>query len=93
MDPFVLYLRRLHELATQYNGDRPAKQLVMEWLRNFNEAVKKAGVRSIDTFRNPGYGIDFKVSHLGACMNGVFLKGPAAGTKTNWGDVTGWGGD
>ncbi|KAL8649128.1 MAG: hypothetical protein Q9210_004588 [Variospora velana] len=110
-DPFVVYLRRLHELATQYNGDRPANQLVMEWLRHeeyndlqwtaliggvdddFTEVVEKAGVKSIATFRDPGYGIDVKVSHLGACMNGVLLKGPATGMDTNRGDVTGWGGD
>ncbi|KAI4172279.1 MAG: hypothetical protein LQ348_006807 [Seirophora lacunosa] len=111
VDPFVAYLRRLHELATQYGGDRPANQLVMEWLRHeeyndfqwkaliggvdddFIAAVEKAGVKSIGFFRDPGYGIDVKVSHLGACMNGVFLKGLADDTGINRGDVAGWGGD
>ncbi|KAL8928743.1 MAG: hypothetical protein Q9208_001521 [Pyrenodesmia sp. 3 TL-2023] len=110
-DPFVAYLRRLHQLATQYGGDRPANQLVMEWLRHeeyntfqwkaliggvddgFTTHVQDAGVTSIATFRDPEYGLDIKISHLGACMNGVFLEGLASGTNTNRADVTGWGGD
>lgn len=59
----------------------------------FTDYVEKAGVRSIATFRDPEYGLDVKASHLGACMNGVFLKGPAAGTATNRADVAGRGGD
>ncbi|KAL8911483.1 MAG: hypothetical protein Q9171_003344 [Xanthocarpia ochracea] len=110
-DPFIAYLRRLHDLAKQYGGDRPANQLVMEWLRHedyddarwttliggiddgFTEHVKKAGVTPIKEFKDPEYSIDIKVSHLGACMNGIFLKGSASGTDQNEGDVTGWGGD
>ncbi|KAL8754501.1 MAG: hypothetical protein Q9199_004295 [Rusavskia elegans] len=110
-NPFVDYLRRLHDLATKYKGDRPANQLVMEWLRHeeyngiewkaliggvdddFTEYVEKAGVSSLATFKDPEYGLDIKISHLGACMNGVFVKEPAAGTDTNRADVTGWGGD
>lgn len=110
-DPFVAYLRRLYELAKQYGGDRPANQLVMEWLRHeeynglewkaliggvddgFTAFVQKAGVTSIPTFRDPEYGLDAKASHLGACMNGVFLKGQASGTDNNRADVAGWGGD
>lgn len=60
---------------------------------DFIDRVKKAGVAPIATFKDPGYGLDVKVSHLGACMNGVYLKGPASGTDTNRADVTGWGGD
>ncbi|KAL8676626.1 MAG: hypothetical protein Q9186_006874 [Xanthomendoza sp. 1 TL-2023] len=110
-DPFIAYLRRLHGLALEYRGDRPANQLVMEWLRHseyngiqwkaliggvdddFTKHVEKAGVAAIPTFKDPEYGLDIKISHLGACMNGVFLKGPATGTDTNRADVTGWGGD
>ncbi|KAL8943734.1 MAG: hypothetical protein Q9211_000883 [Gyalolechia sp. 1 TL-2023] len=110
-DPFVEYVRRLYDLAKEYGGERPANQLVMEWLRHeeyndlqwkaliggvddgFTEYVEKAGVSSIATFRDPGYGLDVKASHLGACMNGVFLKGPSTGTDTNRADVAGWGGD
>ncbi|KAI4233529.1 MAG: hypothetical protein LQ349_004357 [Xanthoria aureola] len=110
-NPFVDYLRRLHEFATGYRGDRPANQLVMEWLRHeeyngiewkaliggvddgFIEHVEKAGISSMATFKDPEYGLDVKISHLGACMNGVFVKGPASGTDTNRADVTGWGGD
>ncbi|KAL8915018.1 MAG: hypothetical protein Q9171_000458 [Xanthocarpia ochracea] len=33
-DAFVAYIRRVHTLATQYGGTRPANQLVMEWLRH-----------------------------------------------------------
>ncbi|KAL9018204.1 MAG: hypothetical protein Q9185_004477 [Variospora sp. 1 TL-2023] len=57
--------------------------------RNCNEG----GFKSIDTFRYPSYDIDIKASHLGACINGVFLKGLAAGTNTNRENITGWGGD
>ena len=110
-NPFIAYLRQLHELAVKYKGDRPANQLVMEWLRHeeyngvqwkvliggvdddFIEYVKKAGVSSLATFKDPEYGLDVKISHLGACMNGVFVKEPAGGTDTNRADVTGWGGD
>ncbi|KAL8774325.1 MAG: hypothetical protein Q9209_001076 [Squamulea sp. 1 TL-2023] len=110
-NPFVEYLRRLHNLATQYGGDRPANQLVMEWLRHeeyngiewkaliggvddgFTDHVKKAGVSLLATFKDPEYNIDIKISHLGACMNGVFVKDAASGTDTNRADVTGWGGD
>ena len=59
----------------------------------FTTYVKNAGVVTIPTFRDPEYGLDAKASHFGACMNGVFLKGPAGGTDTNRADVTGWGGD
>ncbi|KAI4276147.1 MAG: hypothetical protein LQ337_002687 [Flavoplaca oasis] len=110
-NPFVAYLRRLHELATKYGGDRPANQLVMEWLRHeeyndlqwkaliggvdddFTKYVDEAGVQMLDTFKDPEYSLDIKISHLGACMNGVFLKEPASGTDTNRADVAGWGGD
>ncbi|KAL8788729.1 MAG: hypothetical protein Q9213_001543 [Squamulea squamosa] len=110
-NPFVEYLRHLHNLATQYGGDRPANQLVMEWLRHeeynglewkaliggvddgFTDYVKKAGVSPLATFKDPEYNLDIKISHLGACMNGVFVKDPATGTDTNRADVTGWGGD
>ncbi|KAI4193885.1 MAG: hypothetical protein LQ346_003801 [Caloplaca aetnensis] len=110
-DPFVTYLRRLYQLATQYGGDRLANQLVMEWLRHeeynglqwkaliggvdddFTTHVQNAGVTSMATFRDPEYGLDIKISHLGACMNGVFVKDPASGTDTNRADVVGWGGD
>ncbi|KAL8687089.1 MAG: hypothetical protein Q9218_006639 [Villophora microphyllina] len=110
-DPFVAYIRRLYGLAKQYGSDRPANQLVMEWLRHeeynslewkaliggvdddFTKFVEKAGVTSLAGFRDPEYDLDVKASHLGACMNGVFLKGQASGTDTNRGDVTGWGGD
>ncbi|KAL8727023.1 MAG: hypothetical protein Q9166_006321 [cf. Caloplaca sp. 2 TL-2023] len=110
-DPFVEYLRRLYNLATQYDSDRPANQLVMEWLRHeeynslewkaliggvddgFIDHVKKAGVTLLATFKDPEYNLDIKISHLGACMNGVFLKGQASGTDTNRADVSGWGGD
>lgn len=111
VDPFIEYLRNLYNLASQYGGDRPANQLVMEWLRheeyndlqwkaliggvddNFIDYVEKAGISMVATLRDPEYGIDIKVSHLGACMNGVLLKSPAGGTDTNRADVTGWGGD
>ncbi|KAI4091040.1 MAG: hypothetical protein L6R37_007806 [Teloschistes peruensis] len=110
-DSFVAYIRRLYDLAKQYGGDRPANQLVMEWLRHseynslewktliggvdddFTTFVEKAGVTALAGFRDPEYDIDVKASHLGACMNGVFLKGQASGTDTNRADVTGWGGD
>ena len=110
-NPFIVYLGRLHSLATKYGGDKPANQLVMEWLRHeeyndfqwrvliggvdddFIAYVKNAGIKTIAWVRDPGYNIDFKVSHLGACMNGVFLKGKASGSSTNRGDVAGWGGD
>ncbi|KAL8848575.1 MAG: hypothetical protein Q9221_006408 [Calogaya cf. arnoldii] len=110
-NPFIVYLRQLHALAVQYKGNRPANQLVMEWLRHeeyngakwkvliggvdddFVEYVKKVGVESMATFKDPEYGLDVKISHLGACMNGVFVKEPAGGTDTNRADVTGWGGD
>ncbi|KAL9012305.1 MAG: hypothetical protein Q9173_002926 [Seirophora scorigena] len=94
VDPFVAYLQRLHELATRYGGDRPANQLVMEWLRHeeYNDFQWKALIGGVDD--------DFIAAvekagafHLGACMNGVFLKGPADGTGINRGDVAGWGGD
>ncbi|KAL8711954.1 MAG: hypothetical protein Q9220_003650 [cf. Caloplaca sp. 1 TL-2023] len=109
--PFVEYLQHLYNLAKDHGGDRPANQLVMEWLRHeeynslewkaliggvdddFIKYVEKAGVTSVATFRDPEYGIDAKASHLGACMNGVFLKGQASGTDNNRADVTGWGGD
>ncbi|KAL8928050.1 MAG: hypothetical protein Q9172_001105 [Xanthocarpia lactea] len=110
-DAFVAYIRRVHTLATQYGGTRPANQLVMEWLRHieyntfqwqrliggvddgFTAYVEAAGVTFIDNFLDPEYGIDVKVSHLGATMNGVFLEGKPSGTGTNRADVTGWGGD
>lgn len=59
----------------------------------FTNFVQEAGVTSIPTFRDPEYGLDAKASHLGACMNGVFLEGQASGTDTNRADVAGWGGD
>ncbi|KAI4245382.1 MAG: hypothetical protein LQ352_006570 [Teloschistes flavicans] len=110
-DIFVAYIRRIYNLAKQYGGDRPANQLVMEWLRHseynslewkalirgvdddFTTFVQKAGVTPLAGFLDPEYNIDVKASHLGACMNGVFLKGQASGTDTNRADVTGWGGD
>ncbi|KAL9599255.1 MAG: hypothetical protein Q9219_003957 [cf. Caloplaca sp. 3 TL-2023] len=60
---------------------------------SFTTYVEKAGVTFVDTFRDPEYDLEIKASHLGACMNGVFLKGQAAGTDTNRADVAGWGGD
>ena len=48
----------------------------------------------LDTFPDPEYpGLDVKISHFGACANGVLLKGKPSGSDTNRGDVTGWGGD
>ncbi|KAL8718787.1 MAG: hypothetical protein Q9225_004119 [Loekoesia sp. 1 TL-2023] len=60
---------------------------------SFTAYVQKAGVALIPTFHDPEYGLDVKASHLGACMNGVFLKGQASGTDNNRADVAGWGGD
>ncbi|KAL9127255.1 MAG: hypothetical protein Q9217_003835 [Psora testacea] len=111
-DAFVAYICQLYNLAKQYGRDRPANQLVMEWLRHteynglewtaliggiddgFTRHVQAAGVTMLDTFPDPEYaGLNVKISHFGACMNGVFLKGKPATGDTNRGDVAGWGGD
>ena len=108
----MAYIRRIFDLAKQYGGDRPANQLVMEWLRHteyndlewkaliggvddgFTKHVEAAGVTFLDTFPDPEYpGLNVKISHLGATMNGVFLQGNAPAGETNRGDVAGWGGD
>ncbi|WP_370155515.1 glycoside hydrolase domain-containing protein [Streptacidiphilus sp. EB129] len=47
----------------------------------------------VSTVKDPFYGIDLHVSHLGAAANGVLLLGKPSGTATNRGDVAGWGGD
>ena len=59
----------------------------------FIQAVKNSSIKMIRTLKDPGTGIDIKVSHLGACMNGVFVYGQAPGRATNRADITGWGGD
>jgi len=59
----------------------------------FVSFVLASGVQMIRQVRDPFYGIDLKVSHLGASCNGVYLHGRPAGTATNRGDVADWGGD
>ena len=61
--------------------------------RGFTQAVNKAGIQMIDFIVEPEYHQQIKVSHLGACINGVLVAGEAGPQSTNAGDVTGWGGD
>lgn len=68
-------------------------QLVSSIDQKFIQQVNNSGIQPIRTLKDPGTGIDFKVSHLGACMNGVFVVGQASQGATNRPDVAGWGGD
>ncbi|KAL9635664.1 MAG: hypothetical protein Q9164_003316 [Protoblastenia rupestris] len=80
---------------TEYN-DLKWKALIGGVDDDFTAYVEAAGVTFLDTYPDPEFpGLNIKISHLGACMNGVFLKGkPDTGTsETNRGDVAGWGGD
>ncbi|KAI4212292.1 MAG: hypothetical protein LQ351_005005 [Letrouitia transgressa] len=109
---YVAYIRRIYDLAKQYGGNRPANQLVLEWLRHvdyndlewrtligdiddgFIKHVEAAGVTMLDTYPDPEFpGLNVKISHWGACTNGVLLKGKSPGLETNRADVAGWGGD
>ncbi|WP_238358486.1 MULTISPECIES: glycoside hydrolase domain-containing protein [Micromonospora] len=114
-DAFVGYINTLLSWARSYGGNRPADQLVMEFLRHedYNSEQWKLLIGSIDEgfknhvldrlrannmrmireFRDPFYGVDIKVSHLGASCNAAYLLPQPAGTYTNRGDVGGWGGD
>ncbi|MEU1276338.1 hypothetical protein [Streptomyces sp. NPDC005799] len=59
----------------------------------FIKYVNESGLRVIEYFADPYYGIPVKVSHFGASTNGVLVTGKPSGTVTNGGDVAGWGGD
>lgn len=54
--------------------------------------VRKQGVSMLNIVKEPKNGIDFKISHFAATMNGVFLHGKPR-TSFNRGDLTGWAGD
>ena len=61
---------------------------------SFITRVEAAGVQMLDTWPDPEFpGLNAKISHFGACMNGVFTQGAAPAGRINRGDVTGWGGD
>ncbi|WP_327071170.1 DUF1906 domain-containing protein [Kitasatospora sp. NBC_01250] len=63
----------------------------LDW--DFVDYVDKSGVQMIRQLRDPFYGIDLKVSHLAASINGEYLRGAAGGTAVKRGDVAGWAGD
>jgi peptidoglycan hydrolase-like protein with peptidoglycan-binding domain len=69
------------------------RQLIGDIDGSFITRVNDAGVRRITELRDPFYGIDLKVSHLGASCNGHFLVDKPSGNTANRGDVAGWGGD
>ncbi|MEV0004578.1 glycoside hydrolase domain-containing protein [Micromonospora sp. NPDC050980] len=115
VDTFVSYINTLLTWARDYGGNRPADQLVMEFLRHedYNNAqwqlmiggidegfknhalerLRQSGSLMIRDFRDTFYGVDIKVSHLGASLNAAYLQAQPGGTLTNRGDVGGWGGD
>lgn len=56
--------------------------------------VKNRGVTMIEWLNDSLYAdVKLKISHMGACMNGAFLKGMPSGTAVNFADFTCWGGD
>lgn len=70
-------------------------QLIGDVDDGFIRYVKNSGIKMVREFRDPFYGIDIKVSHLGATCNGIYLNPPLPHPAVNEcnGDVAGWGGD
>ncbi|MEU6715027.1 glycoside hydrolase domain-containing protein [Nonomuraea sp. NPDC046802] len=75
-------------------GNGQWRLLIGDFDDGFVSHVTAAGVTPITELRDPFYGIDLDVPHLGANCNGVYLAPPpSSGTGMSRGDVAGWGGD
>ncbi|KAJ9656824.1 hypothetical protein H2198_004712 [Neophaeococcomyces mojaviensis] len=58
------------------------------------DLVERRGITMIESLNDSLYAdVQLKISHMGACMNGAFLKGMPSGTTVNFADFTCWGGD
>ncbi|GAA1644355.1 glycoside hydrolase domain-containing protein [Actinoplanes couchii] len=75
-----------------YN-DLPWRTLIGTVDGTFITYVKQLGIDMVREVRDPFFGIDLKVSHLGASCNGALVDGRPGGNDVNRGDVAGWGGD
>ncbi|WP_285773563.1 glycoside hydrolase domain-containing protein [Microtetraspora sp. NBRC 13810] len=71
------------------------QQLIGGVDEGFVRHVKNAGIVMIRHVRDPFYGIDLNVAHLGATCNGLYVSSPPAHPLSviSAGDVTGWAGD
>lgn len=89
-DPNELVLQYLrHE---EYNDTR-WRALIGGVDSGFVAQIKDQQISMVREIRDPFFGVDLKVSHLGASCNGALVEGRPSGTGTNRGDVAGWGGD
>ncbi|WP_433307735.1 glycoside hydrolase domain-containing protein [Actinoplanes sp. CA-030573] len=61
--------------------------------QGFIDKVDGSGIKKIYELRDPFYGVDLHVNHLGATCNGVYVVGKPATVTSGKGDVAGWGGD
>jgi peptidoglycan hydrolase-like protein with peptidoglycan-binding domain len=83
----------LEFLRHENYNDLQWQTLIGEIDAGFVNRVRDAGVTMIRELRDPFYGIDLNVAHLGASCNGVLVHGKPDGTSTGRGDVADWGGD
>ncbi|GAA4242275.1 hypothetical protein GCM10022254_74700 [Actinomadura meridiana] len=60
--------------------------------KNWIRYAKNSGIRMIETFPDPFYGVNYKVRHFAVAAEGIYTNGKA-NNVANRGDFCGWGGD